>query len=260
MVCSTCAADTYQPATGQSACLACSTCLDGDYAATTCTTTTDAVCSACDGSCLTCDGPTATDCTSCSATRQLVAGTCQSLCGTAPNPSCLPAAQAKLQADEKTAGKEKLQLQWKKIAPATTRASFGDPVTGNTVAVACVFDDGGAFVGEYLVDRGSQTCDGKPCWKLTGKEGYAYSDKTASASGIAKMKFAGGDPNKGQAAAQGKNDAGKGLSSLPTGLVGALTGNTAPTIELVTNDGLCVGATMNKVTKDEGGQYKAQRK
>ena len=74
------------------------------------------------------------------------------------------------------------------------------------------------------------------------------------------MKWAGGAATKGRAAAQGKNDAGKGMTSLPTGLVAALTGDTAPTIELVTNDGLCVGATINKVTKDAGGQYKAQKK
>lgn len=123
-----------------------------------------------------------------------------------------------------------------------------------------MFDDGGTLVGEYVVDRGNQTCGDKPCWKLTGKEGYAYADKAASAAGIVKMKWAGGDATKGQAAAQAKNDAGKGMTSLPTGLVAALSGDTAPTIELVTNDGLCVGATINKVTKDAGGQYKAQKK
>ena len=189
-----------------------------------------------------------------------MSGECQSLCGTAPDPLCLVAAQAQLQANEKKAGNEKLKLQWKKIAAATTRASFGDPVADTTMAVLCVFKDNGTLVKEYLVDRGSQICGTKPCWKLTGKQGLAYQDKPASAAGIVKLAFKGGDAGKGQASAQGKNDSKKSFTSLPTGLVTALTGNTTPTIQLVTSDGLCVGAKMNKVGKDDGLQYKAQKK
>ncbi len=218
------------------------------------------MCSACDPSCLTCTGGGASQCASCSATQQLVGGQCISLCGTAPDPSCLVAAQAQLQSNEKKAGKEKLLLQWKKITTATTRASFGDPVGGTTVAVLCVFDDAGTLVQEQVVDRAGQACGAKPCWKTTGKQGLAYADKNASAAGVTKLSFGGGAANKGKAAAQGKNDAAKGLTSLPTGLVAALRGNTAPTIELVTNDGLCVGAKMNKIGKDDGTQYKAQKK
>jgi hypothetical protein len=190
----------------------------------------------------------------------LAGGVCVSLCGLLPNPACVDAAQAQIQVNEKKAGKEKLQLQWKKIAVSTTRASFGDPVGGSAIAVLCVFNDGGALVGEHIVDRGTQTCGTKPCWKLTGKQGFAYQDKAASADGIVKMSFAGGAATKGKASAQGRNDDAKGLTSLPTGLVDALTGNTAPTIQLVTTGGLCVGATMNKVGKDDGEQYKAQKK
>ena len=82
----------------------------------------------------------------------------------------------------------------------------------------------------------------------------------ASAAGVAKIGFVGGDAGKGKASAQGKNNASKGLTSLPTGLSAALTGNTSPTIELVTSDGLCVGAKMNRVVKDAAQLYKAQRK
>ena len=85
-------------------------------------------------------------------------------------------------------------------------------------------------------------------------------DKPGSADGIVKIAFKGGLAGKGQASAQGKNDAKKGYTSLPTGLVAALTGSTSPTIQLVTSDGLCVGAKMNKVGKDDGQQYKAQKK
>jgi hypothetical protein len=178
----------------------------------------------------------------------------------APNPTCLAVAKAQLQVNEKKAGKEQLKLQWKKIATATTRTDFGDPVGGSTVATACIFNDAGVLVGERTVDRAGQTCGTKPCWKLTGKQGFSYQDKLASAAGIAKLQFGGGAATKGKAQVQGKNNAPKGLNSLPTGLAALLTGNTTPTIQLITSDGFCVGAKMNKVGKDAGGQYKAQKK
>jgi len=170
------------------------------------------------------------------------------------------AAQAQLLSNDKHAGKENLKLRWAKIATTTTRGSFGDPVGGSTVAALCVFNDAGTPVGELIVDRAGQTCGTKPCWKATGKQGLAYRDKTASAAGVIKIGFVGGAASKGKASAQGKNNASKGLTSLPTGISAALAGNTSPTIELVTSDGLCVGATMNRVVKDAALQYKAQKK
>jgi hypothetical protein len=170
------------------------------------------------------------------------------------------AAQAQLQSNDKHAGKETLKLRWKRITTATTRAEFGDPVMGNTSATLCIFNDAGTPVAQLVVDRGSQTCGVKPCWKATGTQGLAYNDKLASADGIAKILYGGGVANKGKASAQGKNNTIKGLTSLPTGIAAALAHNTTPTIELVTSGGLCVGAKMNIVSKDTGQQYKAQKK
>jgi len=79
-------------------------------------------------------------------------------------------------------------------------------------------------------------------------------------SGIVKLAFTGGDVGKGGASAQGKNDAGKGLMALPTHIVAALAGQTQPTLQIVTSNGFCVGATMTDVTKDDGLQFKAQKK
>ena len=126
--------------------------------------------------------------------------------------------------NEKKAGKEQLKLQWKKIATATTRAGFGDPVGGSTIAIACIFNDAGVLVGERLVDRAGQNCGTKPkpCWKNTGKQGVQYQDKLGTEDGIVKLQFVGGAATKGKAAAQGKNNAPKGINSLPTGLAAAL--------------------------------------
>jgi hypothetical protein len=170
------------------------------------------------------------------------------------------AGQAQLQSNDAHPGKETLKLRWAKITTATVRASFGDPVGGSTIAALCLFNDAGTPVGELIVDRAGKTCGTKPCWRLTGKQGLAYKDKMASAAGVAKIGFVAGAASKGKASAQGKNNAAKGLTSLPIGLSAALTGNTSPTIELVTSNGFCVGATMNRVVKDEALQYKAQKK
>ena len=126
----------------------------------------------------------------------------------------------------------------------------------------CVFNDVGALVGEHVVDRGGAAVRRpKPCWKHDRQAGPRLRRQAPRrAAGIAKLTFGGAAAGKGKASAAGKNDAPKGITSLPTGLVAALTGNTAPTIQLVTDDGLCVAATMNKVGKDDGLQYKAQKK
>ena len=65
--------------------------------------------------------------------------------------------------------------------------------------------------------------------------------------------------SKGRADAKGKNNSAKAQMSLPTNVVPALSGNVTPTIQLLTSDGFCVSVTV-AVTKDDGLQYKAQKK
>ena len=243
--CSSCAAGQYQPATGATTCLGCD---PGTFSSTIGS-------SAC-STCSTCPPGTVEE-EICTATGDVV---CVSACGSAPDPMCLVAAKAQLQSNEKTLGKEQLKLQWKKVATPTSRATFGDPIDGTTSVTLCIFDDAGALVQDLAIARAGQTCGTKPCWKLKGKQGFGFQDKPGASDGINKLSYAGGAATKGQASAQGKNDPKKDFTSLPSGIVAALTGETAPTIEIRTSDGLCIGAKMNKVTKDAGGQYKAQKK
>jgi hypothetical protein len=189
-----------------------------------------------------------------------VSGACVSLCDPIPDPGCLVAAKAQLEVNEKKAGKEKLKLQWTKVGAPTTRAGYGDPVTGDAGTALCIYDDGGTLIADYAIDKGSQACGTKPCWKNTGKQGLKFQDKPGSAEGIVKLIFGGGAAGKGKASVQGKNDFKKGYLSLATGVAAALANQTAPTIQLVTSTGLCLGATMNKVGMDDGQQYKAQKK
>ena len=181
-------------------------------------------------------------------------------CSTAPVPLCGLAGQAKMQLSEKTPGKEKMKIQWKKLAGSSSPATFGDPIGGSTRVMVCVYDDAKALVAGYEVDRAGDLCSGKPCWKAKGTSGFGYKDTLASADGITAASFKGGPSGKGQASASGANNGAKGQTALPTGVVAAITGNTTATVQLSTSDGFCIGATMTEATKDEGGQYKAQKK
>jgi cysteine-rich repeat protein/probable HAF family extracellular repeat protein len=181
-------------------------------------------------------------------------------CVAAPVPGCLDAAHAQLQSSEKTPGKERLKLQWKKVATATIQGAFGDPVTGTTRVALCLYDDAGTLIRGLVVDQGGQSCAGKPCWKAKGTKGYGYNDKATASDGISKIGYGAGDAGKGKADATGGNNIAKGQIALPTGIVAALSGNTHPTMQLVTSDRLCIGATMTEVTRDDGLQYKARKK
>jgi cysteine-rich repeat protein len=181
-------------------------------------------------------------------------------CLAAPVPGCLDAVQAQLSSSEKTAGKAKLKVQWKKVTSATTQGAFGDPVTGTTRVALCLYDDVGMLIRGFVVARAGQPCAGKPCWKANGTKGYGYKDKDAAADGINKIAWVAGEADKGKADVSAANNAAKGQTALPTGVVAALSGNVHPTMQLVTSDGFCLGATMTEATKDDGLQYQARKK
>jgi cysteine-rich repeat protein len=181
-------------------------------------------------------------------------------CSAAPLLLCRLAEQAQMQINEKTAGKERLKVQWRKVVGGTTASDFGDPVGGATRATVCLYGSTGSLISAYEVDRGGQQCSGKPCWKAKGTSGFGYGDKLAVSDGIKKMSYKGGASSKGQASASGANNAGKGQMALPTNIFAALTGTTGATMQYLTSDGLCIGATMTETTKDEDGQYKARKR
>ena len=156
------------------------------------------------------------------------------VCDPAPVGGCLEAAQAQVQYNEKSPGKEKMKLAWKKITTATTQAAFGDPAGAVTAVAMCVYDDANALVAQHSVNRGSSQCAGVNCWKAKGSTGYGYKDKDSSADRISKIGYKSGDAD--------------------------LAGTTTATIRMRTSDGLCIGATMNKVKKDDGMQYSAVKK
>jgi hypothetical protein len=172
--------------------------------------------------------------------------------------SCIPAGQARMQILEKAAGKEKMKLQWRRLGANATRAQFGNPVSGQTVAALCIYDQSGNLVQDFVIDRARQLCGSGRCWKASGAEGYAYKDKVLAADGISKLRFSGGS-EKGKVDAAGRNKAAKGNASLPVGVAAGLAGSSSPTIQFVTSGGLCIGATMTSVQRDDGLNFQAVR-
>lgn len=169
-------------------------------------------------------------------------------CSPAPTVGCVGAGKGVLLVNEKAAGKEKLKVTFSKLQSAVAPSQFGDPVTGSTAYSVCVYDSGNQLRGEYTVDRPGQTCSsGKPCWATVPNKGYKYNDKATAADGIQKVILQGGDALKGKVIVGGKN-----LGTMPTGVALAMSGQTSATVQVVASDGICVGATLPLVKKNDG--------
>jgi hypothetical protein len=69
--------------------------------------------------------------------------------------------------------------------------------------------------------------------------------------------FSRADSGKGKVTVQAANEAKKDQVELPTGIAAALSGATSATVQVVTSDASCTGATLTTVKKADGTQFKA---
>lgn len=175
-------------------------------------------------------------------------------CGAAPAMGCIAAGKGSLQVDEKTFGKEKLNVSLGKLQTAVTQGQFGDPVNGTTAYAVCVYDAADVLRGQYSLLRAGATCTDKPCWKAVSDKGYTYKDKYATADGIMQAQLTGGDAGKGKVKFKGKNSSG----DLPTGVVAGLLNNpTGATVQIVSSDAVCVTLGLTDVKKADATAFKA---
>ena len=202
----------------------------------------------------TCDDGNTVDGDGCSADCSTI-----TFCAPAPNPSCIGAAKASLDINEKKAGKEKIKVSLKKLDAATTTVDFGDPVTGTTVYDVCIYDGADALVTTLLVDRAGDVCGpkAKDCWKAA-KKGPKYKDQDAASAGMKKITGKSGDAGKGQVKASAGNKDNKGQTAMPTGLTAAMSGQTQATVQVHASDGQCFGATLTNVKKSDATRFKAK--
>ena len=205
----------------------------------------------------------------CSATCQLegALGSCddgdpcsQDSCGTggcqndaAPAPICEDGAEkASLALD---AGKGKASFAWQK--GSIPFADLADPASATDYTL-CVYSYDGA-VARLDVPAGG-TCNGKACWKTTGKPaaptGFLYKDTLAASDGVRSLALKAHDAGKAKLSLEARG------ASLPALDLGA-AGLTPPvTAQLVHEGGLCWGASFEAgdAKKNDATLFKATRK
>jgi hypothetical protein len=179
-------------------------------------------------------------------------------CGASPAPGCIASDKSGLLVSEKSAGKEKLKVKLSKLQPLVMPGQFGDPAGGDTNYAICIYDDADQLSGEISVSRADDDCGSPPadCWESTTK-GYKYFDKLTEADGILKMIMSGGDPGKGKITVIGKNKASAGQTALPTGIAALLQSNTQATVQVLSSDASCFGATVTQVKTADGQVFNA---
>ena len=175
-------------------------------------------------------------------------------CGMAPANGCIASGKGSLLVDEKTVGKQKLDVKLGKLQVAVTQGQFGDPVNGTTAAYAvCVYDAANQLKGEYSLARPGAMCGDKPCWKAVSDKGYAYKDKDATADGIVQAKLSGGDAGKGTVKVKAKNSSG----NLPTGVAALLQNQTGATVQVLSSNGTCFSIGLTEIKKADGTVFQA---
>jgi hypothetical protein len=187
-------------------------------------------------------------------------------CPPQPQAGCVDVAKASLAYNETKPGKEKSKLRWKNFASSVTGADFGNPLGDGINAIsACIYDDTDALVASFLVPSesfGSAQSQGRcllRCWRELGVDGYRWKDKERLFDGVSTISFKGGEAGRGSVKIVGKNNSTKGSDALPTGVAAALNGRASVRAQLLTHAGLCVDATLSRVTKDDGVLFKAKK-
>jgi len=114
-------------------------------------------------------------------------------CGATPVGGCATPGKAKILIKDKSpagaSAKDKVIYKWLK-GPAVNQSDFGDPVSGGTDILICVYANN-AFVARFTAPGGG-TCGAAPCWKAIGTKGYSYKDASATNNGLQKVQLKGG--------------------------------------------------------------------
>ena len=103
-------------------------------------------------------------------------------------------------------GKSKLSWKWSKGVLPAAQVDFGDPVGSAPSYRLCVYDQtaGSPVLKAGMSLSAGGICGTKPCWKALSDKGWAYADRDAHSSGIAKLKFKSGEAGKPSLSIAGK--------------------------------------------------------
>ena len=112
-------------------------------------------------------------------------------CAATPVSGCATPGKAKLLIKDKppagASAKDKLIYKWLK-GPAVDQSDFGDPVSGGTEIIICLYANN-ALVATFVAPDG-------PLWEAIGTKGYGYKDANAANDGLQKVQLKGGAAGK----------------------------------------------------------------
>lgn len=135
--------------------------------------------------------------------------------------------------------KDALTYTWAK-GDATVVGDFGDPVTGGTDYILCVYDSTSTLVMTASVPaRG--TCGTKPCWAPT-KTGFKYKSKDLTPDGVQQVVLTAGVAGKAKVQVKGKGE-NLLMPDLP------LTQSLTVKVQLINADGVCWEADYSAPAK-----------
>jgi hypothetical protein len=87
-------------------------------------------------------------------------------------------------------------LVWKWLAGESAAAGdFGAPLTSSDVRI-CLYDGVAQGFAAGAIAPAGGTCAGKPCWKPLGTNGFKYSDKALTPTGVQTLALLGGVAGK----------------------------------------------------------------
>jgi hypothetical protein len=168
-------------------------------------------------------------------------------CPALPASGCQTGAKIQIQVNEKTFGKEQIKVKVGNLFSSVPLSFFGDPVAGTTGYAICLYDQTNARVAAMRVNRADQQCGTRPCWKVSGGTSYKYADRLLAADGMLTLQLKSGAAGVGLFNAKGKNNLGKGMTALPTGVAAKLTGSRHATVQLMSSNAGCVTGVVTDV-------------
>ena len=183
-------------------------------------------------------------------------------CAPTPNLACtMGFAKAQLTVVEKKVGREKLVAKLRS-GPEIMSSELGDPTAfGGTSVSVCLYDDADALVATLLVDRAGEWCLFSRCWDDRGPptgKGYVYKDRLARSDGVRNMTLRAGPAGKSTVLIVARNGGASVHGNMPTGIAAALSSTTSVRMEVSTDEGVCFGATLTDIRKQDATIFKAR--
>lgn len=180
-------------------------------------------------------------------------------CPAAPLDGCvepIAAGKAKLVIkDDATDSKDGIVFKWSNGGVLDPATDLGDPVSGATHWVMCLYDESGNVAVPVVtadVPPGG-TCGTKPCWSANAT-GLKYGDKLFANDGVLKMTMKGDadTPGKSKVMLKGKGDP----LTFPPAMLPFAQDSTV-TVQLRASDAACIQARFSTNQKNTAAQFKA---